>query len=122
MIYLLAEEKYVVVQHARGEVLIEESLRQLEDALAGDAASACIATAWCLAQRLLGLNARRTGACSRASPARNVPPEVSRRNLPALRKLVRCAEASAAERASRDPNYAGQSRPRPKLVSPNETT
>ena len=29
--YLLAEEKYVVVHHARGEDLIEESLKSLED-------------------------------------------------------------------------------------------
>ncbi|HZX69749.1 MAG TPA: response regulator transcription factor, partial [Rhodanobacter sp.] len=31
VICLLAEEKYVVVQHRRGELLIEESLRQLEE-------------------------------------------------------------------------------------------
>ena len=31
MHYLQAEEKYVVVHHARGEDLIEESLKSLED-------------------------------------------------------------------------------------------
>ena len=33
--YLQAEEKYVVVHHARGEDLIEESLRSLEDEFSG---------------------------------------------------------------------------------------
>ena len=31
MHYLQAEEKYVVVHHARGEDLVEESLKSLED-------------------------------------------------------------------------------------------
>ena len=31
MHYLQAEEKYVIVHHARGEDLIEESLKSLED-------------------------------------------------------------------------------------------
>ncbi len=33
--YLQAEEKYVVVHHARGEDLVEESLKSLEDEFAG---------------------------------------------------------------------------------------
>ncbi|WP_258286651.1 LytTR family DNA-binding domain-containing protein, partial [Escherichia ruysiae] len=32
--YLQAEEKYVIVHHARGEDLIEESLKSLEDEFA----------------------------------------------------------------------------------------
>ena len=35
MYYLQAEEKYVVVHHARGEDLIEESLKSLEEEFGG---------------------------------------------------------------------------------------
>jgi len=88
VICLLAEEKYVVVRHRHGELLIEESLRQLEEANPGQ---------WlrlhrnCLVPpaRLLGIKTLADGRVLARLDGTDFTPEVSRRNLPALRKLLR---------------------------------
>jgi two-component system response regulator AlgR len=86
--YLLAEDKYVVVHHARGEVLVEESLKALEDEFGDDFVrihrNCLVARA-----RLAGLVRAADGRVLANVEGDAASLEVSRRNLPALRKLVR---------------------------------
>ncbi|MFC5527752.1 LytR/AlgR family response regulator transcription factor [Rhodanobacter ginsengisoli] len=85
---LLAEEKYVVVQHRRGELLIEESLRQLEDAYPDQLIRLhrnCLVPP----ARLLGLKTLADGRVLARLDGTELNPEISRRNLPAVRKLLR---------------------------------
>lgn len=86
--YLLAEDKYVVVHHARGEVLVEESLKALEDEFGEDFVrihrNCLVARA-----KLAGLVRAPDGRVLASIDGEPVSLEVSRRNLPALRKLVR---------------------------------
>jgi two-component system response regulator AlgR len=88
VVCLLAEEKYVVVRHAGGELLIEESLRQLEEAHPQHLVRLhrnCLVPA----SRLLGLKTLADGRVLARLGGTEQAPEVSRRNLPALRKLLR---------------------------------
>ncbi len=87
VVYFLAEDKYVVVHYAGGEVLIEESLKSLETEFAEHFARIhrnCLVST----ERLSGLKRAPDGrmfADVRDAPA---PLEVSRRNVPGLRRLV----------------------------------
>lgn len=86
--YLLAEDKYVVVHHARGEVLVEESLKALEDEFGEDFVRIhrnCLVAR----SKLAGLARSPDGRVLASVDGEAVSLEVSRRNLPALRKLVR---------------------------------
>jgi len=88
VICLLAEEKYVVVQHRRGELLIEESLRQLEEAYPDQLIRLhrnCLVPP----ARLLGIRPLADGRVLARLDGTEVSPEISRRNLPAVRKLLR---------------------------------
>jgi len=88
VISLLAEEKYVVVQHRGGQLLLEESLRQLEDAYPEQLIRLhrnCLVPS----QRLVGLRTLADGRVLARLSGTEFTPEVSRRNLPALRKLLR---------------------------------
>jgi len=88
VICLLAEEKYVVVRHAGGELLIEESLRQLEEAYPTQLVRLhrnCLVPA----ARLLGIRTLADGRVLARLAGTEFSPEVSRRNLPAVRKLLR---------------------------------
>ncbi|MGP1667584.1 MAG: LytR/AlgR family response regulator transcription factor, partial [Rhodanobacter sp.] len=88
VIYLLADEKYVVVQHRGGELLLEESLRQLEEAYPDQLVRLhrnCLVPP----ARLLGLKALADGRTLAQLDGTELSPEVSRRNLPAVRKLLR---------------------------------
>lgn len=88
VICLLAEEKYVRVRHAGGELLIDESLRQLEDAYPDQLIRLhrnCLVPS----SRLLGLKSLADGRVLARLAGTDFSPEVSRRNLPALRKLLR---------------------------------
>ena len=88
VIYLLADEKYVVVQHRRGELLIEESLRQLEETYPNQLIRLhrnCLVPP----ARLLGLKTLSDGRVLARLDATEMSPEISRRNLPAVRKLLR---------------------------------
>ena len=88
VICLLAEEKYVVVQHRGGQLLLEESLRQLEDAYPDQLIRLhrnCLVPS----QRLIGLKTLSDGRVLARLGGTEITPEVSRRNLPTLRKLLR---------------------------------
>jgi two-component system response regulator AlgR len=88
VIYLLAEEKYVVAQRAGDQLLLDESLRQLEDTYADHLIRLhrnCLVPA----QRLIGLKTLADGRVLARLAGTTFSPEVSRRNLPALRKLLR---------------------------------
>ncbi len=88
VVCLLAEEKYVVVQHRGGQLLLEDSLRQLEEAYPETLIRLhrnCLVPA----QRLIGLKTLTDGRVLARLSGTELMPEVSRRNLPALRKLLR---------------------------------
>lgn len=85
---LLAEEKYVVVQHRGGELLIEDSLRQLEEAYPDQLIRLhrnCLVPP----PRLIGLKTLPDGRVLARLDGTDASPEVSRRNLAAVRKLLR---------------------------------
>ncbi|MEO8778999.1 MAG: LytTR family DNA-binding domain-containing protein [Rhodanobacter sp.] len=85
---LLAEEKYVVVQHRGGELLIEESLRQLEETYPDQLIRLhrnCLVPP----TRLIGLKTLADGRVLARLDGTDSSPEISRRNLPAVRKLLR---------------------------------
>ena len=86
--YLLAEDKYVVVHHARGEVLIEEPLKALEDEF-GERFVRIHRNCLVARAKLSGLTRDADGRLLAAVNGVDTPLEVSRRNLPALRKLIR---------------------------------
>jgi two-component system, LytTR family, response regulator AlgR len=86
--YLLAEDKYVVVHHAKGEVLIEEPLTTLEDEF-GDRFVRIHRNCLVALAKLAGLDRAADGRVLARIAGVTQPLEVSRRNLPALRKLVR---------------------------------
>lgn len=88
ILYFLAEDKYVVVHHVGGEVLIEESLKALEQEFEGRYVRIhrnCLVAV----ERLGGLRRAPDGRILADVRGSDVPLEVSRRNLPALRKRVR---------------------------------
>lgn len=86
--YLQAEEKYVVVHHARGEDLIEESLKSLEEEFASRLVRIhrnCLVARHELME-LRRMDDGRMQAVLRHAPA---PLEVSRRCVPALRETIK---------------------------------
>ncbi|UXI67847.1 LytTR family DNA-binding domain-containing protein [Tahibacter amnicola] len=88
ILYLMAEDKYVVVHHLKGQVLVEDALKGLEDEF-GDRFVRIHRNCLVARDRLGGLS---RGADGRIHARVDGSPdvlEVSRRNLPALRKLVR---------------------------------
>jgi two-component system response regulator AlgR len=85
---LLAEEKYVVVQHLGGELLIEESLRQLEEAWPDQLIRLhrnCLVPR----ARLVGLRSLPDGRVLARLDGSEHSPEISRRNLAAVRRWLR---------------------------------
>jgi two-component system response regulator AlgR len=86
--YLQAEEKYVVVHHARGQDLVEESLKALEEEF-GERFVRIHRN--CLVARHELMELRRDGEGHVRAVLRHgaQPLEVSRRCLPALRNQVR---------------------------------
>ncbi|WP_329741983.1 LytTR family DNA-binding domain-containing protein [Dyella sp. A6] len=88
VVCLLAEEKYVLVRHTGGELLIDDSLRQLEDAYPDQLVRLhrnCLVPT----PRLIGLRSEADGRHLARLAGTDFSPEVSRRNLPAVRKLLR---------------------------------
>jgi two-component system, LytTR family, response regulator AlgR len=88
VVCLLAEEKYVVVQHRGGQLLLEESLRQLEESYPDQLIRLhrnCLVPS----QRLVGLKTLSDGRVLARLSGTDLTPEVSRRNLPILRRLLR---------------------------------
>jgi two-component system response regulator AlgR len=88
VICLQAEEKYVVVQHRGGQLLLEESLRQLEETHP-EALIRLHRNCLVPSQRLVGLKTLTDGRVLARLSGTELTPEVSRRNLPTLRKLLR---------------------------------
>ncbi|HEX6833618.1 MAG TPA: LytTR family DNA-binding domain-containing protein [Rudaea sp.] len=86
--YLLAEDKYIVVHHARGEVLIEEALKTLENEFA-DRFVRIHRNCLVARERLTGLTRAPDGRIFAQIGGNETELEVSRRNLPGLRKLMR---------------------------------
>jgi two-component system response regulator AlgR len=86
--YLMAEDKYVVVHHARGEVLVEEPLKALEDEF-GDRFVRIHRNCLVARAKLAGLARTPDGRLLARIEGVAAELEVSRRNLPALRRLVR---------------------------------
>ncbi len=86
--YLQAEEKYVVVHHARGEDLIEESLKSLEEEFGGRFVRI---HRNCLVARHELVELKRTGDGHVQAILRHgkTPLEVSRRCLAGLRETVK---------------------------------
>ncbi|MBU6246198.1 MAG: LytTR family DNA-binding domain-containing protein [Xanthomonadaceae bacterium] len=88
VIALQAEDKYVVVLHAGGELLIEDSLRQLEEAYPEQLVRLhrrCLVPR----TRLVGLKTLADGRSLARLFGSALQPEVSRRNLAAVRRLLR---------------------------------
>ena len=88
VLYFLAEDKYVVVHSDAGEILIEESLRSLEDEF-GQRFVRIHRNCLLAVDRIAGLRRTPDGRVFADVRGAQAPLEVSRRNLPALRKLVR---------------------------------
>lgn len=86
--YLLAEDKYVIVHHAGSEVLIEEPLKALEHEF-GDRFVRIHRNCLVALDRLTGLARTTDGRVLARLENVSAELEVSRRNLPSLRKLVR---------------------------------
>jgi two-component system, LytTR family, response regulator AlgR len=88
VVCLLAEEKYVVAHRAGDQLLLDDSLRQLEETYPNHLIRLhrnCLVPA----NRLVGLKTLADGRVLARLAGTDFSPEVSRRNLPALRKLLR---------------------------------
>ncbi|GLQ97998.1 LytR/AlgR family response regulator transcription factor [Dyella mobilis] len=88
VICLLAEEKYVVAHRSGDQLLLDDSLRQLEETYPDQLIRLhrnCLVPA----HRLIGLKTLADGRVLARLAGTDFSPEVSRRNLPALRKLLR---------------------------------
>ena len=83
-------QKYVMVRHRQGQVLIEESLKVLETEL-GARAVRVHRNALAMAAQVAGLEKTADGGC--ALIFHDIPDrlEVSRRHLPAIRQFLRDA-------------------------------
>jgi two-component system response regulator AlgR len=88
VLYLLADEKYVAVHHGGGMWLIDDSLRQLET-VHGERLVRLHRNCLVPRARLLGLKTLSDGRVLARLSGTEVTPEVSRRNLPAVRQLLR---------------------------------
>jgi len=86
--YLQAEEKYTIVHHARGEDLIEESLKSLEKEF-GDMFLRIHRNCLIAADELMELRRDADGQARAVLRSVDAELEVSRRSLPGLRQRVR---------------------------------
>jgi two-component system response regulator AlgR len=88
VVCLVAEEKYVVAHRAGDQLLLDDSLRQLEETYPEHLIRLhrnCLVPA----NRLVGLKTLTDGRVLARLAGTDFSPEVSRRNLPTLRKLLR---------------------------------
>jgi len=88
VLFLTADDKYVTVHRVAGDVLIEQSLKAIEEAMPEwfvRVHRACLIPM----QRLLGLRREPDGTVRALIAGSDAMPEVSRRNLAAVRKLLR---------------------------------
>lgn len=85
---LVAEDKYVVVHHDKGNVLVEDALKTLEDEF-GERFVRIHRNCLVAREHLSGLERSADGRILATVPGVKVELEVSRRNLPSLRSLIR---------------------------------
>ena len=88
VLYLSADDKYVTVHREAGEALTEQSLKAVEEAFPNRFVRVhrgCLIPG----ERLLGLQRDGDGTVRALIAGCEATPEVSRRNLPAVRKLLR---------------------------------
>jgi len=88
VLYLLAEDKYVVVHHTKGQVLVEDALKALEEEF-GDRFVRIHRNCLVARERITGLVRSADGRIFAQLTGGGDQLEVSRRNLPSLRKLAR---------------------------------
>ena len=88
VLYLLAEDKYVVVHHTKGQVLIEDALKALEEEF-GDRFVRIHRNCLVARERITGLARTADGRIFAQITGSADQLEVSRRNLPSPRKLAR---------------------------------
>ncbi len=87
IIYFRAEHKYVLAQHGDGEVLLEESLKSLEERF-GDRFMRIHRNALVATKRLMGLSKDADGIALVQLDGTEQRLEVSRRHLPDVRRLL----------------------------------
>ena len=88
VLYLGADDKYVTVHRATGEALTEQSLKTIEEMFPGRFVRvhrACLIPV----ERLIGLRRDADGTTHALIAGSEAEPEISRRNLAAVRKLLR---------------------------------
>jgi two-component system response regulator AlgR len=88
VICLIAEEKYVIAHRSGDQLLLDDSLRQLEETYPDQLIRLhrnCLVPS----HRLIGLKTLADGRVLARLAGTEFSPEVSRRNLPTLRKLLR---------------------------------
>ncbi|MGH8215016.1 MAG: LytR/AlgR family response regulator transcription factor [Rhodanobacteraceae bacterium] len=86
--HLSADDKYITVHREAGDALTEQSLKSIEEAFPGRFVRVhrgCLIPV----ERLLGLRREADGTIRALIAGCEATPEVSRRNLPAVRKLLR---------------------------------
>jgi two-component system response regulator AlgR len=88
VLYLSADDKYVTVHRAAGEALTEQSLKTIEEMFPGRFVRvhrACLIPV----ERLLGLRRDADGTTRALIAGSDAEPEISRRNLATVRRLLR---------------------------------
>ena len=88
VLYLTADDKYVTLHRAVGELLSEQSLKAIEETFPERFVRvhrACLIPV----ERLLGLHRDPDGTVRALIAGSDASPEVSRRNLPVVRRLLR---------------------------------
>ena len=86
--YLKADQKYVSVRHVKGEVIIDETLRELEDEFP-DLFSRIHRNALVSTNHIIGLEKDVQGQIGVRMHDVDELVDVSRRHLPAIRKVIR---------------------------------
>ena len=86
--YLKADQKYVSVRHVKGEVIIDETLRELEDEFPG-LFSRVHRNALVSTNHIIGLEKDVQGQIGVRMHDVDELVDVSRRHLPAIRKVIR---------------------------------
>ncbi len=91
VLYLSADDKYVTVHRSAGEALSEQSLKTIEETHPDRFVRvhrACLIPV----ERLIGLRRDADGTTRALIAGSDAEPEISRRNLPAVRRLLRGAQ------------------------------
>lgn len=88
VVYFQADSKYVTVIHTEGEDLIDDSLKSLEDEF-GDAFVRIHRNALVASGALKGIEKDREGHTSALLQGTNDKPEISRRHVAEIRRLLK---------------------------------